>query len=80
MAVSVRQMIVIERERAVDALDREARDHGHDPHPWSLDDVHVTHTACRRCGASMVVRVMDLGHVFKSGLSKPCTNPKEVQR
>lgn len=77
-AMSVRQLIVTEREKAVDVLDREARDAGHLPHPWALDDVHVTHTACSWCGQSMVVRVMDLGRIFKSGLPKPC--PKSRKR
>lgn len=64
--------IAITLEKGIDQLDREARDAGHDPHPWSHDETFVAHTGCRNCGRSMVVRVYS-DHTFKSGLPGPCT-------
>jgi hypothetical protein len=76
MAVRVtKTQLAIELEKQVDALDRQARDMGHDPHPWSTDETHVTHSACRNCGMTMVVRITS-SNTFKSGLPYKCKPTK----
>lgn len=62
-------------EREVDQLDREATDMGHDLHPWSTDETHVTHTACKLCGGTVVVRMTN-SITFKSGLPYQCKGKK----
>lgn len=48
----------------------EARDAGHDPHPWAVD-VLEARTACRRCGARLAVSVRAAG-VTIAAPSSPC--------
>lgn len=61
-------------EEAMDRLDSECRECGHKPHPWVYDEVNRSHTACRACGRTMVVRVYP-DHVFTSGLTSKCSAP-----
>lgn len=69
--------IAVERERAMCRIDEAARDAGHDPHPWHVEDVAAAHTACRRCGHGAAVRVRQAG-TWQAGQLRfsQCPNPR----
>lgn len=50
----------------------EARDLGHDPHPWGRREALLSRTACRRCGALLEVRV-SAGGVSVRAAEGPCS-------
>lgn len=61
-----REDFELQRERAVCEIDAAARDAGHDPHVWTVEDVAAAHTCCRKCGATAAVRVR-VGGTWKAG-------------
>lgn len=62
--VTHREELEVQLDRIISRIDADARDNGHDPHPWKHDNDGpglAASTACRKCGRTAAARVRD-GH------------------
>lgn len=58
--MTTKDELEVQLDRLISRIDADARDSGHDPHPWKHDRNGpglAASTACRKCGRTAAARV-----------------------